>query len=351
MGNGRRRRSASKPRRTSGNDVSYRARKAAFETLERRILLSASTPDAESDDPLEDDWSRIAPSLQRALYQTSIEPIIDGFSTDQLIVVGQSAGGGRTAAVSLMARDRGDVRLLGIGVASYVEITAGGGADEFEAIEVHDDLTQHFHNRLDPGHVPTDPAAGVVLTHSHGDHMASIAPLARLGFVIGDVYGAPFTLQMLRLAPEAPVALGTAVMSDLGLARYRGYADLPEAASLASILDREQGAHRRKGVHLIAVSSADGSLVVGDSHDYSDEPDPFSDDAVDDLILEELDAVLDLPGRRVARRWIGTYASADDRWRLTDAPEDRVRAVTVTGGTGASTAFGIAEETIKDLFD
>ncbi|MGB0112152.1 MAG: xanthine dehydrogenase family protein molybdopterin-binding subunit [Ilumatobacteraceae bacterium] len=36
-------------------------------------------------------------------------------------------------------RDRGDDVLLGIGVAAYVEITAGGGADEFGSIEVHDD--------------------------------------------------------------------------------------------------------------------------------------------------------------------------------------------------------------------
>jgi carbon-monoxide dehydrogenase large subunit len=36
-------------------------------------------------------------------------------------------------------RESGDEILLGIGVASYVEITAGGGADEFGAIEVHGD--------------------------------------------------------------------------------------------------------------------------------------------------------------------------------------------------------------------
>jgi carbon-monoxide dehydrogenase large subunit len=36
-------------------------------------------------------------------------------------------------------RAAGDHRLLGIGVAAYVEITAGGGADEFGAVEVHDD--------------------------------------------------------------------------------------------------------------------------------------------------------------------------------------------------------------------
>jgi hypothetical protein len=34
------------------------------------------------------------------------------------------------------------------------------------------------------------------------------------------------------LRPERPLHLGAAVMSDLGLARYLGYADLPEAAAL-----------------------------------------------------------------------------------------------------------------------
>ena len=36
-------------------------------------------------------------------------------------------------------RASGDHRLLGIGVSAYVEITAGGGAEEFGAVEVHDD--------------------------------------------------------------------------------------------------------------------------------------------------------------------------------------------------------------------
>jgi aerobic carbon-monoxide dehydrogenase large subunit len=38
-------------------------------------------------------------------------------------------------------RERGDVRLLGIGVSTYVEVTAGGGAAEYAAVEVHQDGT------------------------------------------------------------------------------------------------------------------------------------------------------------------------------------------------------------------
>lgn len=38
-------------------------------------------------------------------------------------------------------RDRGDVKQLGIGVSSYVEVTGGGAGDEFGSVEVHHDGT------------------------------------------------------------------------------------------------------------------------------------------------------------------------------------------------------------------
>lgn len=157
-------------------------------------------------------------------------------------------------------------------------------------------------------------------------------------------------LQMLRVTPKRPMTLGTAVMSDLGLARYLGYADLPEAAPLKDRLDREMHAHRDNGIHLIVVQSEDGSLVVGDSHHYGPTPDPFIDKTVNDLILSEMDTILDLGPYDITETWIGTYASAPDRWRLTDAPDEATRIVMVTAGCGASTAFAIGEETIADLY-
>lgn len=178
----------------------------------------------------------------------------------------------------------------------------------------------------------------------------------------GDGYGGLFadrldahaltrcTLQMLRVRPARRVGLGCAIMSDLGLARYQGYAALPQAQALKDRLDTEQAAHRAAGVHLIAVQSGDGTLVVGDSHVYGS-PDPFGRAAVDHLIVQELEAVLDVPGHEVVERWLGVYASASDRWWLCEAPDDATRLVLVTSGTGASTGFAIGERTIADLFD
>ena len=157
-------------------------------------------------------------------------------------------------------------------------------------------------------------------------------------------------LHMMRVDTAPRVNLGSAVMSDLGLVRYRGYADLPQAAALRETLQEEQPDALEHGVHLIAVQSADGSLVVGDSHLYADTPPPFAPSAVDRLITDEMQSVLRLPGWSVRERWTGTYASASDRLMLVDAPSEAVRLVIVTSGTGASTAFAIGEDVVADLF-
>jgi FAD dependent oxidoreductase TIGR03364 len=159
-------------------------------------------------------------------------------------------------------------------------------------------------------------------------------------------------LQMLRIAPaDRQLRLPCAVMSDLSLVRYEGYAQLAPARSLRVLLEREprSAAMLAHGIHLIVVQSADGSLVVGDSHHYAATPEPFASAAVDRLILEELDAAVRLGPYAVTERWTGTYAAAPDRPVLVDAPAERVRMVVVTSGTGASTAFAIAEEVMAGL--
>lgn len=189
-----------------------------------------------------------------------------------------------------------------------------------------------------------ETSAGTVSARSiivcPGDDLATLFPDA-LGHVTRS------KLQMLRLAAPG-FRLPAAIMSDLGLTRYLGYAALPEAAALRARLAGEQPAQLANGVHLIVTQSADGSLIVGDSHHYARTPDPFASAAVDQLILDEFAAVFGAVPP-VIERWTGTYASAASH-SLVTAPADRVRLVVITSGTGASTAFGLAEEVIAALF-
>jgi FAD dependent oxidoreductase TIGR03364 len=156
-------------------------------------------------------------------------------------------------------------------------------------------------------------------------------------------------LQMMRLASPG-VRLPCAVMSDLGLVRYAGYASLPRAKALRRRLEDEQGAQLANGVHLIVVQDEGGELVVGDSHHYADTPDAFASALVDDLILDEFSAVFGGAAPSVQERWLGTYAHASAGPVLVETPLPGVRLAMVTTGAGASTGFALGEEVVDGLF-
>lgn len=156
-------------------------------------------------------------------------------------------------------------------------------------------------------------------------------------------------LQMLRLA-DPGFRLAGALISDLSLLRYDGYALLPEAEALRRRLIREQPEMLENGVHLIVVQSADGSLVLGDSHHYGATPDPFGSERIDALILKEFARLFGKPSVTVVERWTGSYSSAKMA-AFIDRPCPDLALAMVTSGTGASTGFAIGEETVAELFD
>ena len=150
-------------------------------------------------------------------------------------------------------------------------------------------------------------------------------------------------LSMMRVQVPAGYVLPHPVMSDLSLVRYRGYAEQACSASLLARLQAEQPDHLAHGIHLIVVQSADGSLVVGDSHHYGSTIEPFAQADSETLILKEMKTVLQLPEYRVTERWVGQYPSGKQ-----DAVIERIAAdislVSVTSGTGMSTGFALAQE-------
>ena len=195
--------------------------------------------------------------------------------------------------------------------------------------------------RIDTSRGPVAAPAVVVCP---GDDFATLYPQRLAAAEVSRC-----TLQMLRLESPGFVLPGT-VMSDLSLVRYGGFAGLPEAAALRRRLQAEQGEHVREGIHLIVAQGADGSLIVGDSHRYEAATEPFADEAVNRLILEEYLAVMGQAAPAVRERWTGSYAVAKGRALLIDAPSPRVRLVLVTSGIGASTGFAIGEEVIQELY-
>lgn len=156
------------------------------------------------------------------------------------------------------------------------------------------------------------------------------------------------TLNMLRVLPKTKFKLNSAIMSDLSLARYEGFAFLESGKKLAELLRAQMQDYTNSGIHLIVVQSADSSLVLGDSHIYGDTDYIFRDEAFDSMILKEFEQVLDVGKYEVVERWSGVYPSADEVVFM-DKPQKNLVLGTITGGTGASVCFAFADELLDLL--
>ena len=94
-----------------------------------------------------------------------------------------------------------------------------------------------------------------------------------------------------------------------------------------------------------------GELVIGDSHEYEAEIEPFDKPEIDRLILDYLDTFLVAPERPIAARWHGVYAQHPHDAYHVVRPADGVTVVTGFGGAGMTLSFGVAERVLKDTED
>ena len=150
-------------------------------------------------------------------------------------------------------------------------------------------------------------------------------------------------LQMLQTLPFDQ-ALTTSLADGDSLRYYPAY-DVPSRAALPPQADVAAAS----GSQLLLVQRLDGSLTIGDTHEY-DEPFGFDvDETAYDHLLARATALLGVPLPRVQRRWAGVYSEVVGTPALYHRSEVAPGVVLVTGpgGRGMTCSPAIAEETFQ----
>jgi FAD dependent oxidoreductase TIGR03364 len=150
-------------------------------------------------------------------------------------------------------------------------------------------------------------------------------------------------LQMLQTLPFDGTL--TTSLADGDSLRYYPAYDVPSRAALppqppVAAASRSQ---------LLLVQRLDGSLTIGDTHEY-DEPFGFDvDETAYDHLLARATALLGVPLPRVQRRWAGVYSEVVGTPALyhRSAVAPGVVLVTGPGGRGMTCSPAIAEETFQ----
>jgi len=155
---------------------------------------------------------------------------------------------------------------------------------------------------------------------------------------------------MLRTEPQAHAwRLGPALAGGLTLRFYPSFTVCTSLSTLKERIAAETPEYDRWGIHGLVSQTACGELTLGDSHEYGLCVDPFNREEIDSLMLRYISGFLRAPSLRIAERWHGVYAKHPEKPYLSLEPEPGVRIVTSPGGSGMTLAFGVADETMKEM--
>ncbi|MDB5086008.1 MAG: family FAD-dependent oxidoreductase [Mucilaginibacter sp.] len=161
-------------------------------------------------------------------------------------------------------------------------------------------------------------------------------------------------LQMLKTVPMPEVQLEGNILTGLSIRRYESFQECP---SFAKLTTPEHYAELKKwGVHLLFKKAVDGSIIIGDSHEYADvnHTDDLRFDvnsAINELMLKEAQNIVNFDVSKIASTWAGFYPQHNSKHVVEADIEGRIHIRTAIGGKGMTCAAGYAEASIKEIYN
>lgn len=160
-------------------------------------------------------------------------------------------------------------------------------------------------------------------------------------------------LQMMRTTPMEGYRLPGSVLGGLSIRRYESFHECPSYEKLhAGSIDAN---FRKWGVHVLFKQAIDGSIIMGDSHEYADarragELGFDNKQVINDIILEEAQRMFTLPHWHIATYWNGYYAQRKGHDIFCEEVEPNTWIVTAIGGKGMTGSAGFSEKNIQNIF-
>ncbi|NET15541.1 MAG: TIGR03364 family FAD-dependent oxidoreductase [Okeania sp. SIO1H6] len=157
-------------------------------------------------------------------------------------------------------------------------------------------------------------------------------------------------LQMMRTAPQpGNWRAGVALCGGLTLTHYTSFAHCPSLAALKTRIETETPHFPEWGIHVMMSQNAAGELIIGDSHEYGLNPEPFDRVQINQYILDYLKKFARVPTLEIAETWHGVYAKLPGKTEFIAQPETGVTIINALSGAGMTLSFGLATEVVEKM--
>ena len=162
-------------------------------------------------------------------------------------------------------------------------------------------------------------------------------------------------LQMMQTKPQHNFELPGSILTGLSIRRYEAFYECPSFQVIKAQEDPE-GLEKKWGVHILFKQAADGSVILGDSHEYAD-ADKIEDLGydlnmdIDNFMIAEAKKIFDLPTYEIQDRWYGIYSQCKTQDIFLKDICDRIHVATGIGGKGMTGSAGFAKHHLETILN
>ncbi len=162
-------------------------------------------------------------------------------------------------------------------------------------------------------------------------------------------------LQMMQTKPQNNFELKGSILTGWSIRRYEAFHECPSYAKVKQN-EPEDSLQKKWGVHILFKQAVDGSVILGDSHQYADAAQMEDlgydlDMDIDHFMLEEAKKIFDLPTYQIQRRWYGMYSQCKNGDVFLKTLGENIHIVTGIGGKGMTGSAGFAKQHCATLFN
>lgn len=163
-------------------------------------------------------------------------------------------------------------------------------------------------------------------------------------------------LQMMQTKVQpSNYKLDGSILTGLTIRRYEAFEECPSWNDI-KLKENPDSFEKQYGVHILFKQATDGSVILGDSHEYADAKniDDLGFDLnqdIDNFMIAEAKKIIDLPTYEIQHRWAGFYSQC----KTTDIFEytigSNIHIVTGIGGKGMTGSAGFSKENITKILN
>ncbi len=162
-------------------------------------------------------------------------------------------------------------------------------------------------------------------------------------------------IQMMATVPNPNQQLNGSILTGWTIRRYEAFTECPSYRQIKSAED-PMDFHNKWGIHILFKQRADGSIILGDTHEYFEMNNSTEhlfkiNEELNDYVIQAAQEICTLDNWRIAEKWIGYYCQCQHNSIFNRTVGEHIQVVTGIGGKGMTASLGFAKENIEKLIN